>query len=229
MQNDLNKINNDNSKIFCTHCGVTNAASNYGCDRCGEKLIKQPDVDKTSLSKIICEKCQNYDYVNSFYCWSCGCEITTKNPIVNNETLIDDSSQNLDEINLKETQINKPISQRNEANRSGDKKSDVPKEIKGWNWAAFLIPPLWGLFSGVPLAILMLALYLPIFSEGMRVIALIGGSLFLCISGNELAWKGKKWKSVQHFKNVQKKWLSWAVALNIIYIIIILYTGSLST
>ena len=112
----LNKINNDNSKIFCTHCGVTNAASNYGCDRCGEKLIKQPDVDKTSLSKIICEKCQNYDYVNSFYCWSCGCEITSKNPIVNNETLIDDSSQNLDEINLKETQINKPISQRNEAN-----------------------------------------------------------------------------------------------------------------
>ncbi|MBC63950.1 MAG: hypothetical protein CL746_06535 [Chloroflexi bacterium] len=228
MQNDSNKINTDSSKIFCTHCGVTNSATNYGCDRCGEKLIKQSDVDKTSLSKIICEKCQNYDYVNSFYCWSCGCEITSKNPVANNETLLDHQSKTNEKINPKDIQINKPISRRDKINRSGDKKSEVPKEIKGWNWAAFLIPPLWGLFSGVPLAVLMLALYLPIFSDGMRAIALIGCSLFLGIRGNELAWKGKKWKSVEHFKNVQKKWLSWAVVLNIIYIIIILYSGSLS-
>ena len=63
----------------------------------------------------------------------------------------------------------------------------------------------------------------------MRVVALIVCSIFLGFRGNELAWKGKKWKSVEHFKNVQKKWLSWAVTLNIIYLIFILYSGNLSS
>ena len=221
MQNDSDKIILDNPNIFCTHCGVKNSNDNYGCTRCGEKLIKKLDVEKTSLNKIVCNKCEKFDYANSFYCWSCGCEYSSQN-----KELISPSLSEEPKINVVSENSNQPIPPVSKTNNSGDKKSVVPKEIKGWNWAAFLIPPLWGLFSGVPLAILMLALYLPIFSDGMRVIALIGCSLFLGLRGNELAWRGKKWKSIEHFKNVQKKWLSWAVALNILYIIIILYTGN---
>ncbi len=226
MQNDSTKINLDNSQIFCTHCGVENANNDYGCGRCGEKLIKQPDVEKTSLSKIICNECKNFDYVNSFYCWFCGVEFTSKNKKLFVEPVISNQDKN---ENKKSSHVKRTVSSDYKNNNSGDKKSDVPKEIKGWNWAAFLIPPLWGLFSGVPIAIIMLGLYLPIFSDEMRVIALIVGSIFLGFRGNELAWKGKKWKSVEHFKKVQKKWLSWAVTLNIIYLIFILYSGSLSS
>ncbi|MBA31420.1 MAG: hypothetical protein CL748_05085 [Chloroflexi bacterium] len=229
MQNDSTKINLDRSKIFCTHCGVENGNNDYGCGRCGEKLIKQTDVEKTSLNKIICNECENFDYVNSFYCWSCGVEFTPENKKPFNEPLLTNLDNNDNEKEQKSSNLEQPNSSDYKNNNSGDKKSDVPKEIKGWNWAAFLIPPLWGLFSGVPIAIIMLGLYLPIFSDEMRVVALIVCSIFLGFRGNELAWKGKKWKSVEHFKNVQKKWLSWAVTLNIIYLIFILYSGNLSS
>jgi len=114
-----------------------------------------------------------------------------------------------------------------EANTSGMKGAEVPREIKRWNWAAFLMTPIWGIFSGVPIAALMFAIYLPFFPGWFRFIALMGGSLFLGFRGNELAWRGKKWRSVKHFKAVQKRWVVWSIGLNLVgLVILIMLTGS---
>ena len=113
-----------------------------------------------------------------------------------------------------------------EENTSGMRNAEVPRQIKGWNWAAFLLTPIWGIFSGVPIAALMFAVYLPFFPDLLRFAALLGGSLFLGFRGNELAWRGKKWRSVKHFKEVQQRWLVWSIGLNLAGLIILLLVSS---
>lgn len=109
-----------------------------------------------------------------------------------------------------------------ETNTSGMKDEKAPPEIKGWNWAAFLVTPIWGIFSGVPAAALMFAIYLPFFPPWLRFVALMGGSLYLGFRGNELAWRGKKWRSIKHFKSVQQRWLAWSIGLNLLGLVFLL-------
>ena len=71
----------------------------------------------------------------------------------------------------------------------------IPDEIKGWNWGAFLLPWLWlwtnqvwaGLFCFVP-------------QVGWITIIALGAK------GNEWAWKSRRWRSIQHFKEHQRGW-----------------------
>ena len=106
-------------------------------------------------------------------------------------------------------------------NTSGRAKGKIPSSIKRWNWAAFLYPQVWGLFSGVPFATLLFAVaFLP---STAKFLILLGASLFLGFKGNELAWRGKKWRSVEHFNSFQQQWTSWSIKLTagIIAILII--------
>jgi hypothetical protein len=114
-----------------------------------------------------------------------------------------------------------------ETNTSGTKGGVVPLGVKGWNWAAFLVSPIWGIFSGVPIAALMLTAYLPVFPAALKLATLMAGSLFLGFRGNELAWRGKKWRSVKHFKAVQHRWLVWSIGLNLVGLVLLFwFTGS---
>ncbi|KYC40933.1 serine/threonine protein kinase [Scytonema hofmannii PCC 7110] len=74
----------------------------------------------------------------------------------------------------------------------------VPEEIKSWNWGAFLVPWFWlwqnHVWSG-------LLCFVPIVGFLM--------SITLGIKGNEWAWKSRRWRSIQHFKEHQR---SWAIA-----------------
>ncbi|KAB8316968.1 serine/threonine protein kinase [Tolypothrix campylonemoides VB511288] len=71
----------------------------------------------------------------------------------------------------------------------------IPDEIKGWNWGAFLLPWLWlwtnqvwaGLFCFVP-------------QVGWITTIALGAK------GNEWAWKSRRWRSIQHFKEHQRGW-----------------------
>lgn len=80
---------------------------------------------------------------------------------------------------------------------------DVPNEIKGWNWGAFVFSWIWGIFNGV---------YWPLVLIIVNFIPYVGGliSLGCCIAlginGSEWAWKAKSWSSVAEFKRVQHKW-----------------------
>ncbi len=106
-------------------------------------------------------------------------------------------------------------------NTSGTRDGEVPEEIKKWNWAAFLMPAVWGLFSGVPYtAILFGAALLPPLAQ---LLVMGTASVYLGIKGNELAWRGKKWRSVEHFSAFQKQWVSWSVKLTIAVAVILLF------
>jgi serine/threonine protein kinase len=71
----------------------------------------------------------------------------------------------------------------------------VPEEILGWNWGAFLIPWMWfwtnqvwaGMFTFIP-------------HIGWVAAIALGAK------GNELAWKSRRWRSIEHFKQHQRGW-----------------------
>ena len=77
---------------------------------------------------------------------------------------------------------------------------DVPAEVKGWNWGAFLFTWIWGLFNNTWIALL----------------ALIPGVHFVMMfvlgnKGNEWAWQNKNWASVEQFHLAQRQWALYGV------------------
>ncbi len=75
----------------------------------------------------------------------------------------------------------------------------VPPEIQGWNWGAFLLTWIWGIGNNVMIA--LLALIIPFWG------------IYLGLKGNELAWRNKQWESVEHFKQVQRRWALWGLGI----------------
>lgn len=81
-------------------------------------------------------------------------------------------------------------------NTSGQgEKSLVPEEINHWNWGAFFFTVFWAYRNGVPVKASML--FNPL------------SPLDLGRHGNGLAWKYKRWESLEHFKRTQRRW-NWA-------------------
>ncbi|GAB1542140.1 hypothetical protein NUACC21_48140 [Scytonema sp. NUACC21] len=71
----------------------------------------------------------------------------------------------------------------------------VPEEIKGWNWGAFLLPWFWVWRNKVWIGSLCL-----IPQVGWIMTVALGAR------GNEWAWKSRRWRSIQHFKEHQRGW-----------------------
>ena len=71
----------------------------------------------------------------------------------------------------------------------------VPDEIKGWNWGAFLFPQFWPLSNKVWIGLLT---WVPYVGWAM--------ALVLGFKGNEWAWKSRRWRSIQQFKDHQRGW-----------------------
>ncbi|BAY43253.1 serine/threonine protein kinase [Scytonema sp. HK-05] len=71
----------------------------------------------------------------------------------------------------------------------------IPDEIKGWNWGAFLLPWLWLWTNQVWVGLFC-------FTPQVGWIATIA----LGAKGNEWAWKSRRWRSIQHFKEHQRGW-----------------------
>ena len=89
--------------------------------------------------------------------------------------------------------------------------SVVPSEIKGWNWGAFGLNFIWAIGNRTWVGLLALV---PIIGIVMAVA--------LGFKGNEWAWKNKQWKSIDHFKKVQKIWSIWGVSLFILFMVFII-------
>ncbi len=77
----------------------------------------------------------------------------------------------------------------------------VPDEIKGWHWGAFFWNWVWLVPVNTTLAIIMC--FANIFTGGISTIVL---AFYLGIKGNEMAWQSKQYKSIEEFKEEQKKW-----------------------
>ena len=90
-----------------------------------------------------------------------------------------------------------------ENNSGGGKYIDLPNGVKGWSWGAFLLNWVWAIFNKNLL--LGLLCFMP-------YIGFIG-SFYLGFKGRELAWRNKRWESLEHFNRVQKKWSIWGLIL----------------
>jgi serine/threonine protein kinase len=80
----------------------------------------------------------------------------------------------------------------------------IPEEIKGWNWGAFLLAPLWPLTNRVWLGLLA---WVPVL--GFWIAIALG------VKGNEWAWKSRKWESIEQFQVHQRRWASAGIVLGI--------------
>ena len=71
----------------------------------------------------------------------------------------------------------------------------VPPGIDRWNWGAFLLNWIWGLFNHVYIALLM---FVPFVNIVMMFV--------LGAKGSAWAWRNKRWESVEEFRRVQRGW-----------------------
>lgn len=73
--------------------------------------------------------------------------------------------------------------------------STLPPELQGFNWGALLGSWIWGLGNSVWIGLLGLVPCVGFFAR-----------FYLGSKGNEMAWKSKRWESVQAFQSAQKTW-----------------------
>ena len=50
----------------------------------------------------------------------------------------------------------------------------------------------------------------------------LGFGLYFGIRGNDLAWKARRWNSIEHFKRVQQQWLVIALIIDIVMLVFVL-------
>jgi membrane protein YqaA with SNARE-associated domain len=91
-------------------------------------------------------------------------------------------------------------------NTSGQgKQAVIPTELRGWNWGAFLMNWVWGIFNKTYISLLT---FVPL--VGMLMPFVLG------FKGNAWAWRNKRWESVEHFRKVQRKWAMWGVIMLVV-------------
>lgn len=97
--------------------------------------------------------------------------------------------------------------------RSGKgRNSVIPPEIKGWNWGAFGISMIWGIYYGA---------WMVLWGILLNPIPILGIAwlIFVGLKGNEWAWRKNKWESVEKFMESQNKWKVWGIVLAVLSIL----------
>lgn len=82
------------------------------------------------------------------------------------------------------------------------KKVDIPPEVPGWSWGAFVFGWIWGICNRVWISLL---LFIPIVNIVMPFV--------LGVKGRQWAWEKGKWRDLEHFNHVQRLWSIWGVAI----------------
>jgi hypothetical protein len=81
-------------------------------------------------------------------------------------------------------------------------KTELPDELRGWNWGAFWLNWIWGISNKTYIALLCLV---PLINIIMMFI--------LGAKGNQWAWQKREWDSVTEFKKTQRIWAYWGWGL----------------
>ncbi|MFL0801014.1 MAG: hypothetical protein K6L80_11225 [Agarilytica sp.] len=87
-------------------------------------------------------------------------------------------------------------------NNSGMKQDVFPEGVKGWSWGAFLLNWIWAISNKSYIGLLAIVPYIGFIF-----------TIYLGIKGREMAWKNKRWESLDHFNRVQRSWSKWALIL----------------
>lgn len=87
--------------------------------------------------------------------------------------------------------------------------SIIKREVRKWNWGAFLLTFIWGVGNGVYISLLAII-------PGVNIIM----AVILGIKGNEWAWCKNKCLTITEFQKQQKLWAKWGI-ISIIIITIV--------
>ena len=101
------------------------------------------------------------------------------------------------------------VSSNSDFNNSGMKQDSFPKGIKGWSWGAFILNWIWAAGNKTWIGLLALLPYI-----GFLI------AIYLGLKGRELAWKNKRWESVEHFNRVQRSWSKWGLIIFLVTFIL---------
>ncbi|MBQ7256418.1 MAG: ribonuclease G [Abditibacteriota bacterium] len=94
-------------------------------------------------------------------------------------------------------------------NDSGEgEDAELPPQLRGLNWGAFFLGWIWGIAHNLLITLLTLIPYVGFIMN-----------FVLLFKGNEWAWQNRRFKSVDHFKKVQRIWLIWGI----IYFLFLLF------
>jgi hypothetical protein len=85
----------------------------------------------------------------------------------------------------------------------------IPDGVTGWSWGAFLISFIWSIGNRTWIGLICI---IPYVGWIMHIV--------LGIYGKEWAWQNRRWDSVAHFQEVQKKWNFWGLMLTVGVILI---------
>ena len=110
------------------------------------------------------------------------------------------------------------------ANNSGQGNNSPVLDIvsKRFNWGAFFLSWIWGLGNRTYITLLIfVGVILSIIIPVLGFFAQLGLCIWFGIKGNTWAWQNKKWKSIEHFHEVQKKWAIGGIIATIIFSIVI--------
>lgn len=111
-----------------------------------------------------------------------------------------------------------------EENTSGMRSARLPQSARGWNTAAFLIGPIWGPANGVWIGVIgltFLAIPENVLTLGLRFTLYLAYGAFLGFRGNEMAWRARRWASLEQFKKVQQQWMLLALVVNLVLLFLI--------
>ncbi len=95
--------------------------------------------------------------------------------------------------------------------------SQLPPELRGWNWGAFLLTWIWGIGNNVWIALIALGGLIPYVGWVISIVM----AIILGLRGNEWAWQKKKWDSIESFRKTQRTWMWWGVGMIILQFLLI--------
>lgn len=100
---------------------------------------------------------------------------------------------------------------------------EMPAELKGFNWGAFLLTFIWGIKYRAWITLLAIPLMWFQFPLGLNWILLTVLQIYCGIKGNEWAYKTDYRKSVYEFKMTQIKWAAAGFSIQIILPAVVLF------
>jgi hypothetical protein len=83
----------------------------------------------------------------------------------------------------------------------------LPEGVRGWSWGAFLLNWIWAVGNNTWIGLLALIPFVNI-----PVLFWLG------MNGREMAWRNRRWDSIDHFKRVQRQWSQWAICIALTHI-----------
>jgi tetratricopeptide (TPR) repeat protein/tRNA A-37 threonylcarbamoyl transferase component Bud32 len=89
---------------------------------------------------------------------------------------------------------------------------EISPEVKKWNWGAFFLNWIWGIGNNTKIALLCLIPFV-----NLVMVFILGEK------GSEWAWRNNRWESIEHFRNVQRKWAWWGLGWFLFQIVLVIF------